>query len=137
MKSHHESMFTPRQLALYRLATRIFDAIPQARPIEQFRCHEVARAVGKLLELRIEDGKYGQVDHSWCLLEGVQPAILDPYAIGCMPPVRLVSFDGLLPHSRLYLVGPVRTDIDEKLVEAVFVRLQPNVHAWKRHEKDL
>jgi hypothetical protein len=54
-----------------------------------------------------------------------------------MPPVRLVSFDGLLPHSRLYLVGPVRTDIDEPLVEAVVGRLEPNVLAWKRQEKVL
>lgn len=136
MKSYHESAFTPRQLALYRIATRIFDAIPQGL-VEDLRCHEAARIVGTLLDLPVEDGKYGASDHSWCVLDGVQPAILDPYAVGCMPPVRLVSFDGLLPYSRLYLVGPRRTDLDEKVIDAVFHRLQPSVNAWKRHEKDL
>jgi hypothetical protein len=155
MKSLNERHFSPRQLALLRLATKIFDAIPQARPIEDFRCHEVARIVGTLLQLPVEDGKYGVGEHSWCWTEPLSVAwngsskafiagqahgvaLLDPYVVGSLPPVRLLAIDGLLPHLfGLYVPGSVRTDIDASLVEAVVERLLPQVVAWRKNEKDL
>jgi hypothetical protein len=87
------------------------------------RCHEAARAVGRLLNLDVQDGHYGVVDHSWCRIERpgttayrVSYTVLDVYAVGQLPPVQLIS-----PVAGLheYKLDAPRTDIDERVVEAL------------------
>lgn len=57
------------------------------------RCHELARAVGKLLRLRVVDGyvveQFGIGDHSWLLTPAGN--ILDVYAVARLPVVQLVQ----------------------------------------------
>ena len=100
--------------------------------VEPYRCHEVARAVGQVLDLPVQDGWYGAVDHSWLWVHaGADPygfggAILDVYCVGRLPMVQLVTRDrqhghyaagGLVPS--LYREGPVRTDIRLDVVKAM------------------
>lgn len=127
-----------------RVATLIVEAIAQLRPTEEIRCHEVARIVGLLLGLPIQDGKYGQVDHSWCwtnpvtISEGVQPcspagtAILDPYCVGRSPMVQLVAIHPFLPHLHgAYRLEPDRKDIDTEFVRTAVKRLEGSVAGWR------
>jgi hypothetical protein len=60
---------------------------------ENIRCHELARAVGKLLRLRVVDGyvveTFGIGDHSWLLTPAGN--ILDVYSVAQLPMVQLVK----------------------------------------------
>lgn len=66
------------------------------------RCHEMARAVGRILDLPVVDGVCGAVQHSWLTIKAHQDPterefILDVYAVGRLPPVQLVdTFGGCL-----------------------------------------
>jgi len=103
MDSYSEKdVFSSREMSLFRVSTAIVAAFPssdyQDRPL---RCHEVARALGGLLQLEVQDGFYGFVDHTWLWTSPLRtdrlvgrigfPNILDPYSVGSMPPVRLVA----------------------------------------------
>jgi len=129
MKSYSErEIFSDIELQLLRLATKMVDAIPTVTSLKpgEVRCHELARAVGKLLDLQVQDGYYGFVDHSWLWtrqrLQGetawTLPNILDVYAVGSLPMVQLVDMHHTGPgHAMVYrpLAEP-RTDIDEQMV---------------------
>ena len=67
---------------------------------EEIRCHELARAIARQLNLRVVDGMYGLVDHSWCMITAAPEngsessswdKILDVYAIGQCPQTRLID----------------------------------------------
>lgn len=105
MRSYSEvRVFSARALSLRTGAHRLVERVPD--PIdanEDWRCHELARAIGSLLRLDVVDGKFGGVDHSWLLVpDGCldrHVAFLDVYAVGSIPQVRLVdprSPEGLL-----------------------------------------
>jgi hypothetical protein len=130
MISHSErAIFMPNELELLRKATLLVAAIPD--DLEDLRCHEVARAVGQVLDLPIQDGFYGFVQHTWLWVEKpsfefkpkdlrwrVAPRILDVYCIGSLPIVRLLDSATSLPHVGLnYHIGAPRDDIDEIVVE--------------------
>lgn len=102
-----------------------------ASPWNEVRCHELARAVGRVLVLPVQDGYYGFVDHSWLWTEEIDPEgplndrlgfpdILDVYAVGSLPMVRLVSArHTALPHvgwSYRPSVRP-RDDVSEEVVK--------------------
>ncbi len=120
-------VFDTRELDLWRRATRLCAYIPER--FANVRCHELARAVGRVLALPVEDGLYGFVDHSWLWTRPVQrlptsrigwPNILDVYAVGRLPMVMLVASEPTgLPHvGWAYRTGPDRRqDIDERQVE--------------------
>lgn len=94
------------------------------------RCHELARAVGKILELPVQDGKYGFIDHTWLWLAEpeqvaeametglryMMPNVLDVYVAGSLPMVQLyhAELSGL---PRQYSWGPERTDIRVDIVD--------------------
>ena len=88
------------------------------------RCHELARAVGSILDLPHEDGKYGIIDHSWLLLttkhslssEIMKASILDVYAIGRLPQVQLLTGEPRVPDWKSYKPLGDRDDIDEDFV---------------------
>lgn len=134
-------VFGKQALDLLARATRIVEGLPE---IDGLRCHELARAVGAVLGLTVADGRYGMVEHSWLFvpagdsrlrepvvdpgqLSELVPAmlrqqdrpldVLDVYAVGSLPMVRLIYSRALLPHEDLYRVGRCRTDIDQPLVE--------------------
>jgi hypothetical protein len=109
-------VFTETQLYLLAQATRMVQAMPDEVNGEEVRCHEVARAVGHVLGLDVVDGKYGAVDHSWCVHSPPTRDVLDPYTIGRVPQVQLVCGSALLPEFASYRAGEVRADIREHVV---------------------
>ena len=56
----------------------------------------------------VQDGVYGHVEHSWLVHRGYR-ALLDTYAVGAFPPVKLVDPYG--PEGRLYERRRSRNDI--------------------------
>jgi hypothetical protein len=123
-----QAVFTPREVQLFWEANRLVALFPEAREGEPaIRCHEVARAVGELLDLTVEDGHFGTVDHSWLWTEPVDqrrgryPNILDVYAVGSLPMVQLVDMGHYLPHNLAYRPGDperiVRKDIRRDVVD--------------------
>lgn len=112
--------FTRQQLDLLREATTIVDLLPVA----SWRCHEVARVVGKLLKLDVVDGQYGGMQHSWCTLEPLEETrwgakLLDPYAVGRLPQVQLVFIPRHLwmPGGGLYRPdGKPRADVNDGMI---------------------
>jgi hypothetical protein len=126
VKSYSErEIFSERELAILQRATALVARLDDSRPA--LRCHELARAVGLILDLPHVDGHYGFVQHSWLWTKppgeiitprvGL-PNILDVYAVGSLPMVRLVDCQCVsLPHVGWgYRPGPDRTDIDAHLV---------------------
>lgn len=88
MKSYSTTIFTAQDFELLDAAQLIVRDIPDD-PKWNLRCHEVARVVGKLLHLQVVDGKYGAIEHSWCVTPDLH--ILDVYAVGRMPQVQLAD----------------------------------------------
>lgn len=113
-------------------ATRLIAWIQPDSRHEPVRCHELTRAVAHILrrdltdgvDIIVDDGQYGMVDHSWMWLKppsrcGLVTSILDVYAVARLPQVQLVSFQVLgtrKVNDVSYRSGPERTDIDEKVV---------------------
>ncbi len=132
-----QDYFTPEALADFAQATVWLNALPKeafvtwgggsdAPPFGGLlRCHEVARAVGRLLDRPVQDGWYGHIDHSWIWLpeEGRHPTILDVLAVAQLPCVQIVL--GIHPAGHysagsgpsLYRESRPRTDIRDDVVE--------------------
>jgi len=115
--------------------TPIASALPP-----ELRCHELARAVASSLawwrerrphdallmhgvDVRVVDGAYGAVDHSWLVLfkpDLTEAALLDVYAIGRLPAVQLVCpTAATIPEIRMYRPRGERPDINHELVGAL------------------
>lgn len=110
-------VFKGEECEVLEKATAIVQQLPEKFEGKLLRCHEVSRVVGKLLGLKVRDGRYGPYDHSWCLLPMHTHVrhILDPYCIARLPQVQIIEL--VVPHSDLYVVSDeVRDDIDAKLV---------------------
>ena len=110
----------PGVVQKFRFATQFIDLIPNdKRLVHLLRCHEVARAVGRIVHLPVQDGDYGVgVEHSWLWFENGD--VLDVYATGRLPIVQYVrARHPFRAHRDLYHGGPPRTDIAEDVVEAL------------------
>ena len=123
MRTYVETeVFSRAELALFRRATAIVRRLPGKLGAGYVRCHEVARALQRLLGLHkscVADGWYGMVDHSWLWTTPREPLspppnVLDVYAVGRLPPVVLVSSSSWLPFE--YRRGDMRKDIDLAVV---------------------
>lgn len=103
-----------------------FDAVAdKTLKTPELRCHELARAIGRVLKLKHVDGKYGNVEHTW--LELREWGILDVYCPGRVPQVQLVDAPWMLPESKVYIPGPVRDDIREALVDVLAERFREHL----------
>lgn len=113
MKGYAEhTMFNDHTLRVHELATRLVEFLP-ADPESEIRCHELARAIGKMLKLSVVDGKYGAVEHSW--LEGFSTrCLLDVYTPGRTPMVQLIDMTWAAPN--YYKRGALRDDIDDDVI---------------------
>jgi hypothetical protein len=107
-------IFAARALSLRAAAERLIALVPE--PIHEdddWRCHELARAIGTRLRLEVVDGRFGGVEHSWLeVVDGCldrRSAILDIYAVGSLPQVRVV--DPRSPEGALFEPGPERADV--------------------------
>lgn len=116
MTPYIEGELPPETVEAWRRASRIVAAIPDDFADIALRCHELARAVARIIGGTVVDGHFGAVEHSWIT---VPEAILDPYQPGTIPPCVLVSSWPLLPYARLYEPGEPRTDVDDDLVESL------------------
>lgn len=125
MKSYSaRKVFAPRELRLLARAERLVACAPGKLHGEYVRCHELARAVGRILGLPVADGWYGFVEHSWLWTKqpdlvdgplGLLPNILDVYVPGRVPQVELVHVSaGCLLSA--YRPNRPREDIDLELV---------------------
>lgn len=125
MRSYSESkVFTGAAMDLFTRATALVAAIPTNDGyFLDVRCHELARAVGEWLGLAVVDGHYGHVDHSWLLVPNATPigdSILDVYAAGAVPMVRMMDRWPGLPHgANVYRAGDDRDDVDYDMVGAL------------------
>lgn len=140
MESYGLKCFTADEFRAMKLAERVVDLLPDAYPDgELVRCHEVARVVDLVVRkffgrqvLWVQDGHYGYCDHTWLWTREPEsrswverpdrlscPNILDPYAVGSLPQVRLVDCSATaLPHFGLmYRNGPAREDVRGEWVE--------------------
>ena len=130
MKGYSElNIFTPNEIHLFCRATFLVEGVKDAMEI---RCHELARAVGRVLDLEVQDGSYGFVDHAWLWTTPLKrklggdrigfPNILDVYSPGHLPMVRLLlGRETALPHVG-WSYRPAwepRTDIDWDLVDSL------------------
>jgi hypothetical protein len=130
--------FSKEEMALYHKACWLVHQIPDDFP-QEIRCHELAQAVGRILDLPYVDGFYGCVNHTWLWTRHPtheeigfldrggwthdnRPRILDVYFPGVIPQVVLIDTFNMLPQWKLYNSGPYRDDIDNELVERM-VRL--------------
>lgn len=103
--------FTRAEQELLQVATNLVAALPAA---PGRRCHELARALGKVLQLPTSDGAVDTVEHSWLWTtnepQDVRAKILDPQVPGVLPGVQLV--DPWSPRGRRYVQGRDRSDLD-------------------------
>lgn len=136
----HQEIFSSKEMAWLRQAEAIVRLLPETTSDgDLIRCHEVARIVGSLLGLPVQDGRYGLCDHSWlwtrkpaCRLDRLRvtgaPRILDPYCVGSLPLVRLLDSAAALPHlGWAYRPGQKRRDIQAAFVAAEVARLRPRI----------
>jgi hypothetical protein len=122
-------VFSVEEVRLYQRAVSLVEIVPD---MPKLRCHELARAVGRILGLEHEDGVYGFVDHTWLWTTALDrqsplvqetrigfPNVLDVYSVGQLPMVRLVECGhASLPHMGWsYRPRRPRKDIDEGLVD--------------------
>ena len=134
-KGEHQDVFTGAEKVFLEAAARIVDLLPEITPDgELIRCHEVARIVGCLLKLEVQDGKYGLHDHSWLWTGPFHPRwprsldppkILDPYCVGNLPIVRILDPASSVPHlGWMYRPGPVRDDVLKDFVDSEVERIE-------------
>lgn len=133
----YDHVFSKTEVYLYKRAKTAVECVLTSRCVEGLvRCHELARAVGRVLDLPFEDGHYGFVDHSWLWTKPKPvytptprlglPNILDVYCVGSLPMVRLVDCSApALPHAGwAYRPGPLRKDIDEERVKELVALIE-------------
>ena len=138
MKSYSAvHIFTDRERILLsrarRLVTRVKD--PGANDKDSpdiIRCHELARAVGKVLDLRYIDGKFGYIDHTWLTTfqkSGDAETVLDVYAVGVVPMVILVSTSYMtLSLPKLYVPSRrPRSDIKQDAVDSLVEQMTKEI----------
>lgn len=121
-------VFKDQEVILWRKATALIERSPDPFLGAQVRCHELARAVGRVLGLEHQDGRFGFVEHTWLWTRPlnddahappwVLPRILDVYVPGAMPQVQLIDTASGLP-PRYYLSNVFDVQIREDVVEAL------------------
>lgn len=86
----------------------------------ELRCHELARAVHRVLSdstISVVDGHCGPVEHSW--LRFSDGAILDPYVPGRLPAVQVV--DAFVAAS--YRAGESRRDVRRSILDRLVAEM--------------
>lgn len=123
--SWHE-VFSVEELRLYERAVELVKLAPYKLNGQLVRCHELARAVGHILELTdlcVSDGYYGLGEHTWLWTKPLSPGpvlssppnILDVYCPGVEPQVVLVDWY----NHQAYRRGDRREDISGNVVKCL------------------
>lgn len=126
MQSYSQTdVFSSQEHKLLERAQAAVLVFPDEMDGKPLRCHEIARAIGAHLQLDVQDGKYGMVEHSWLYTTAhlEKCSILDPYCVGRLPQVQLVSILGVLPHLNTYIPLRKRVDIRSSVVSRLHALL--------------
>jgi hypothetical protein len=125
--------FNHKQLGIYRQALALVDSLPNdsAQQLslgggQEIRCHELARAVGRRLQLPYQDGYFHRREHSWLW---VGRDVLDVYVPGSLPQVQLHTYANYsLPWLTVYRFteGVERSDIEEGIIRNL-------ISWWEKH----
>jgi hypothetical protein len=128
-----QKVFTPRELRLHEQAAALVSLVPDEIGGQLVRCHELARAIGRTLNLEHEDGRYGFVEHTWLWTEPRDrkfcvawslPNVLDVYVPGTTPQVQLQNMATSLP-SRYFLTNVFDVVIRQEIVEEIVDIFKP------------
>lgn len=87
----------------------------------ELRCHELARAVHRMLGARtiiVVDGHCGPVEHSW--LRFSDGVILDVYAPGRLPAIQII--DPIV--ATTYRPGSARRDVRRAIVDQLVAEMR-------------
>ena len=127
-------IFCSNDVRLLKVAEKLIGKINERNFDGELRCHELARAVGQVLELPHQDGEYLFSQHTWLWVGPVQPnrakagqypSILDVYAVGSLPQVQLFDTFPLLGRvGTVYKPGPERTDIKQGVVDELVRQME-------------
>ena len=132
-----KEVFTSFELGKLGAARDYVARIDEAKIAGIIRCHELVRAVGRLLQLAHEDGVYaaagsaGGVDHSWLLVPHSSKtsvagySILDVYAVGRLPQVQLLHCGLTVPHHASFIPRGERSDVDKVMVLRLMQTMLP------------
>lgn len=119
-------LFTKKDKWILETAQLIVAGLPDPPKGVEWRCHELARAIAVPLPgVLVVDGTHKRVDHSWIAYRNEEHSlrILDVYAIGELPQVKLVHASFPL-NDRAYQPsqlprGDIRKDVLNDLLTAV------------------
>lgn len=122
-----DKVFEMTELFAFDRVSVVMRKLPERdRSGEPLRCHEIARAMRRVLSAApgqedwiTVDGQYGPIDHTWLVRprSGRAPVILDVYAVGRLPLVQLVLAHVNL--GSLYRPGAPRVDIRSEVIEDI------------------
>lgn len=140
MKGYSEKeVFSEYELAKLDAARGYVERLDETKIQGTIRCHELTRAVGRVLGLAHEDGTYcpagteGGVDHSWLLTPHDKGkgkisghSILDVYSVGRLPQVQLLFCGLTVPHHLGFLPRGEREDVDERMVLRLMQAMMPD-----------
>lgn len=124
-----KEVFSDNAKIMMRWASNVVAMLPDG-----LRCHEVVRIVQERLcdlgKTMIVDGHYGPIDHSWLVVPNApmsKAVILDPYCVGRLPQVQLITVS--LSLAKLYRPGVERADIDWLVVNREIDRIRRLPHS--------
>lgn len=164
--AHLQAPFNERELSAWTLAIGLSFELERAVNTGEFslpdsdrsglRCHEIARAMGRIVQLPVQDGwvglfspTFGGVEHSWLWtkpfpFDGTDEDvlawdghILDPRVMGGYPSVQLVSCHPMLSQlSVRYRPSLVpRTDVNFVLVDRLEIFFRAYIEQKIRHRE--
>lgn len=129
-------MFCANDVRLLNVAEHLVGKINEQDFDEEVRCHELARAVGQVMELPHQDGHYLFAQHTWLWVSQIEPEheergeyppILEVYAVGSLPQVQLLdTFPPLNRVGTVYKPGEARTDIRHDVVATLVEKMKFN-----------
>lgn len=126
-------VFSARHIELWTRAQTLVSALGEVPPSKNYagsvRCHELARAVGEVLGLEVQDGKFGWARSTTrsarAMSRANQRTILDVYMPGMLPQVVLVHPQAVsLPWYQCYRPGKDHTGIDAAQVRYIVARFR-------------
>lgn len=114
------SCFHPSHLRAFTHAQELVARVSSAWGNE-LRCHELARAVHRVLgdgTLTVVDGHCGPIEHSW--LSFSDGSILDAYVPGRLPSVQII--DAMVGVA--YRPGEQRRDIRRSIIDKLVIEMR-------------
>lgn len=107
-------------MELFHRAEALVASVLDREDPSEIRCHEMARAAGRVLGLPVQDGHFGLVEHSWLWTReprGFMPQLIDVYSVGSLPIVQIVDMANCRTHRQSYRIGKERDDIRWDVVD--------------------